>query len=148
MKVADALNDVARLFLDTAPVIYLVEHNPRYFDVVHSIFERIDDGQLTGVTSPVTLAECLVVPYRIQSPDLRQLYSDQIVHSSNTTFVSIDDAVAQQAADLRANYNLSLADALQVSVALLKGCDALLTNDVAFRRVANLSTILIDDLEL
>ena len=30
MKVADALQNVTRLFLDTAPVIYYVERNPRY----------------------------------------------------------------------------------------------------------------------
>ncbi|MGE0543340.1 MAG: type II toxin-antitoxin system VapC family toxin [Dehalococcoidia bacterium] len=147
MKVDDALNNVARLFLDTAPLIYLVERNPRYFDVVLSIFDRIDDGQVAGVTSPVTLAECLVVPYRIQSPNLRQLYIDQIVAGSNTTFVTIDDTVAKRAADLRARHNLRLADALQVSIALLAGCDALLTNDTTFRRVADLRILLIDDVE-
>lgn len=148
VRVTDALNDIARIFLDTAPIIYLVEHNPKYFDVVLSTFDRIDNGQLTGVTSPVTLAECLVVPYRIRSPNLRQLYTDRIVHGSNTMFVTIDDTVARQAADLRAHYNLRLADALQVSVALLAGCDALLTNDISFKRVANLRIVLIDDLEL
>lgn len=52
MKVADALKDITRLFLDTAPFIYLVERNPRYFDVVFSTFDRIDNGQVAGITSP------------------------------------------------------------------------------------------------
>jgi len=42
MKTAEALHQVKRLFLDTAPVIYYVEKNPRYLAVVAPIFDRID----------------------------------------------------------------------------------------------------------
>ncbi len=60
MNIEEALQDVHRLFLDTAPVIYYVERHPAYFNRVSPIFDRIDSGLLTAVTSPVTLAECLV----------------------------------------------------------------------------------------
>ena len=52
MKVEDALTSVTTLFLDTAPVIYYVERNPTYFATIKEVFERIDDGTLTAVTSP------------------------------------------------------------------------------------------------
>lgn len=148
MKVADALKGVTRLFLDTAPFIYLVERNPHYFDVVFSIFESIDDGHVAGITSPVTLTECLVVSYRLQSFALRQEYIDQIVHGPNTTFVTLDDRIASQAADFRARYNLGLADAMQAATATLSGCEALLTNDTGFRRVVEARVLLVDDLEV
>ena len=65
MKVADALRGVSRIFLDTAPVIYFVERAPLHFDRVGPVFDLIDVGSVAAVTSPITLAECLVVPCRL-----------------------------------------------------------------------------------
>lgn len=53
--------------LDTAPVIYYVEKHPTYLELVTPVFNRIDAALLTAITSPVTLAECLVAPYRLGS---------------------------------------------------------------------------------
>ncbi|MEH1833131.1 MAG: hypothetical protein V7L29_13890 [Nostoc sp.] len=38
MKINDALVGVSRLFVDTAPVIYFVERNPQFVDLVEPIF--------------------------------------------------------------------------------------------------------------
>ncbi len=65
MTIEESVQGVTRLFLDSAPVIYFVEQNPQYFAIVRVVFQRIRDGSLMGVTSPVTLAECLVRPYRL-----------------------------------------------------------------------------------
>jgi hypothetical protein len=78
MKISAALQGVALLFLDTAPVIYLVEKNPDYLALVSDIFRRIDDGQVGAVTSPVTLAECLVHPFRLGLSQLRQDFIDVV----------------------------------------------------------------------
>jgi hypothetical protein len=60
VTIEESFEGVTRLFLDSAPVIYYVERNSRYFAIVDVIFELIFDGSLMAVTSPVTLAECLV----------------------------------------------------------------------------------------
>jgi hypothetical protein len=39
MKLEDALVGVTRLFLDTAPVVYLVEENPTFLPIVLPINE-------------------------------------------------------------------------------------------------------------
>jgi hypothetical protein len=39
MRISDALTGVSRLFLDTAPVIYFVERNPQFVDLVDPIFD-------------------------------------------------------------------------------------------------------------
>jgi hypothetical protein len=44
IKVETALKEVTKLFLDTAPVIYFVEANPNYLQVVESIFDKIENG--------------------------------------------------------------------------------------------------------
>jgi predicted nucleic acid-binding protein len=148
VKLADALQTVTRLFLDTAPVIYYVERNPPYVPLVDEIFDRIDDGTLPAVTSPVTLAECLVVSYRLGQTTVQQDFIDLIVSGSGITFIPLDDAAARHAAELRASYNLSLTDAFQIAAALAAGCDAFLTNDAALKRVTELSVLVLDDLEL
>jgi len=144
-KIIAALENCQALFLDTAPIIYYVEDNPRYFSIVEPLFEKIDDGSLNIVTSPITLAECLIFPYRIQSEILKKAFYDLITQGKNTRFVLTNDIIAQQAAKLRSQYNLSLADALQISTAIVSKCDSFLTNDIDLKRVQEIKIIVIDD---
>ena len=148
MKVADALRSVTRLFLDTAPVIYYVERHPQYVPVVDDIFDRIDAGTLPAVTSPVTLVESLVVPCRLGQVNVQQDFTDLIVSGQGITFVPLEAGIARRAAELRASYNLSLADACQVATALAAGCDAFLTNDFGLKRVQEITILVLDELEV
>lgn len=145
MNIVDSLQNVTLLFLDTAPVIYYVEENPSYSALAEVIFERIDNGSLTAVTSPVTLAECLVVPYRLGLMQRQRDFFDLIVHGSNTVFLPIDHDQARRAAELRAHYSLTLPDALQIAAALATGCEAFLTNDATLKRVTGLTVLVLSD---
>lgn len=147
MKVKNVLKHCTRLFLDSAPVIYYIEQHPNYVDTLADIFEAIDTGLLEAVTSPITLAETLVIPYRLSVAQVQQAFFDVIVRGPNTRFVPIDYAEARHAAELRASYNLSLADALQVAVALNAGCDGFLTNDRGLGRVTEIRMLILDDLD-
>lgn len=147
IRLEEILSNVSQVFLDTAPVIYFVERHPEYSARVQPIFDAIDDGSLSAVTSPITLAECLVVPIRSDQESVQQDFTDLIVSGTGVTFAIIDDAVAQQAANLRARYNLSLIDAFQAATALAAGCDAFLTNDSDLVRVTELHVIVVDELE-
>ena len=139
------LENCRSLFLDTAPLIYYVENNPRNCTLVEPIFDNIDNGMLTVVTSPITLAECLVFPYRTQSAGLEKAFYELITQGENTLFVPTNDVIAQQAAKLRGQYNLSLTDALQVATAIVTQCDGFLTNDIDLKRVQEINVIVIDD---
>ena len=46
MKIDSVPQNIAHLFLDTAPVIYYVEKNPQYFTTVEFVFDQIDSGWL------------------------------------------------------------------------------------------------------
>lgn len=148
MKISIALKGVTRLFLDTAPIIYLVEKNPAYLDRVTDIFQRIDAGQLEVVTSPVTLAECLVYPLKLGLKQLHQDFIDLVVNGVGTTFFNIEQQTGETAARLRAQYNLKLPDSLQIAVALQAGCDTFLTNDSQLTRVTELRILVLDELTL
>ena len=147
MKISHRLRSVRRLFLDTAPVVYYVEESQRYLPLVDVVFDALDSGRLTAVTSPVTLAECLVAPYRLNRADQQRAFARVITSGPNTVFTPLAWDSAQRAAELRVRYNLSLADAFQVAVALTSDCDAFLTNDLTLKRVTELDVIVLDETE-
>lgn len=139
------LGDAKRVFLDTAPLIYFVEGDERYIGLLRPLFERIDQGLLSAVTSPITLAECLVLPYRKGRLDLACRFLERIVGGANTTFVPLDQEIARRASELRASHNLALDDAFQLATCLASGCDAFLTNDKGMKRVTELPIAVLDE---
>ncbi len=147
MKVPQALQGVASIFLDTAPVIYYVERHPQFAAVVDEVFDRLDAGALSAVTSPITLAECLVLPCRLGQAYVRQSFSQRIVSAPGVSFVPLGAEIAERAAELRAQYNLTLTDACQVATAIVAGCDALLTNDADLKRVPDISILVCGELQ-
>ena len=140
------LQGVNSIFLDTAPVIYYVEKHPQYLKILKPVFQRIDKGLLTAVTSPVTLAECLIHPYRRGLIDLQKDFTDLIVNGRHTVFVTIDQAISEKAAQLRASYNLTLADAFQIATAISASCDAFLTNDLEMKQVKEIEVLVLTDI--
>src|ERR1043166_958300 len=148
MKLDDALRGVSDLAFDTAPLIYFVEANPTYDELVSNIFNRVAAGEIEGWTSVITLSEVLVQPLASERDDLRELYRDLLLDSFNFHTIPINAAVAESAARMRANYGLRLPDALQVALAVETGCEALLCNDHSMRRVTELRVLVLDDLEL
>jgi len=148
MKVNDAIQGVRRLFLDTAPIIYYVENHPSYYGFTKVIFDRIDDGLLLGVTSPISLSECLVYPYKLGLTILADDFINLIVYGGNIDFRLIDEDIGKLASQMRARYNLSLTDALQIATAIQSGCDAFLTNDLQLKRVNELSILVVTELIL
>lgn len=148
MKLEDALKNVSLIAFDTAPIIYFVEANPNYDAVVTAIFERVEKGEMTGLTSVISLCEVLVHPIRNQNTNLKQRYRDILQNSPNFFTKFINSAIAERAAELRAKYNLRTPDALQIATALENGCDAFLCNDNGLKRVTELQILILDDLEL
>ena len=74
MKIEDALRGVSSVVLDTAPAIYYLEKNPLFGPVMDRFFQILRAQQITLVTSPVTLAECLMLPIRQGRKDLEAAY--------------------------------------------------------------------------
>jgi predicted nucleic acid-binding protein len=147
MKIAAALANVRELFLDTAPIIYHVEGNLDYQPFTDQVFQTIQAGTISAVTSSVTLSECLAHPYRRGDMALAQKFRNVITAGVNTRYVGVD-AVAERAAEVRAQYNLKLADSFQVAAAIVAGCDAFLTNDSALKRVSGITILTLNELEV
>jgi len=145
VNITASFQDVTRLFLDTAPVIYYIERNPKYFALVSVVFDYIVNSAVIGIVSPVTLAECLVLPAQLGQIQLQQDFIELLTATDSIDCVEINQTIGIQTAQIRARYNLQLPDAFQVAVALAVGCEAFLTNDVIFRRVTELQVLVLND---
>ena len=110
MRIDEALSDLRRLFLDSAPLIYHVEGHPLFLPKTKRIFEHIEANRLEAVTSSISLAECLVLPMRRQDDALVERFRERITRGKNTRYLGVD-GVVEQAARLRASHGITLADA-------------------------------------
>jgi predicted nucleic acid-binding protein len=131
--------------LDTAPLIYFIEENPAYIETVRFFFEAMDRGDFLVVTSTVTLLEVLVHPFRSNNRKLAAEYRD-ILLNAKLTILEVSTSIAEQAAQLRAAYNIRTPDAIQVSAALSAGASHFLTNDIRLPEIPSIQIFSLDAL--
>lgn len=125
--------------LDTSIFIYHLETNPTYSLLTETVFKGMEAGKFQGVTSTITLMELTVLPWRMGHENVAREYEAVLANFPNLSIVDVDRDVARLAARLRADFNVSPADALQVAAGLQTGAKTFLTND---RRLSCLQTIL------
>jgi len=131
--------------LDTAPLIYFIEENPAYIEIVRFFFEAMDKGDFLVVTSTVTLLEVLVHPLRNNNRELATEYRDILLNSKLIT-LEVSSAIAEQAAQLRATHNIRTPDAIQISAALNAGATHFFTNDIRLPEIPAIQIFSIDAL--
>jgi predicted nucleic acid-binding protein len=125
--------------LDTSIFIYHLEANATYAPLTKIAFENMEKGKFKGVTSTITLMELTVLPWRMGHENGAREYEAVLVNFPNLSIVDVDRDVARLAAKLRADYNVSPADALQVAVGMQVGAKVFLTND---KRLTVLQTVI------
>ncbi len=147
MKIEEALSGVTSVLLDTAPVIYHLEKNPKFAPAMERFFQLRKERGIFLVTTPITLAECLVHPIRQGRADLEAAYRTLLTGGEGTTFWPIGAAEGTVAAQLRAKYGLTLADSFQLAIAMQADCQVFLTNDSALTRVTEVRVLAVGNLE-
>ena len=118
-----------RIYLDSAPLIYVVEGVAPFSDGVMTLLARPGIVQLC---SELTRLECRVKPIRDGQGALLAAF-DRYFANIIDTILPLTRPVIDQATDLRARYNFNTPDALHLAAAIAAGCDMFLTND---RRLA------------
>ena len=132
--------------LDTAPIIYLIEEHPVYLEPMRYFFEAMERGSFRALTSTITLLEVLVRPLRENKVSLAEEYRDILLNAFNLKTMAVSEAVAEQAARLRAQYNIRTPDAIQLGTAIHEGASFFLTNDTRLPVVSNLNLLILDNL--
>lgn len=132
--------------VDTMVFIYHLEDHPTYAPLTQRIFEAWEEGRNVGVTSVITLLEILVKPKQEGNVEATQDYRELLTTLPNLHILDIDLALADLASDLRAKYRMRTPDALQLAAALHAGATGFISNDERLKRVAEIETLLLDDL--
>lgn len=132
--------------LDSAPLIYFIEDHPVYRPLVQPFFDALDSGHLHVVTSTLTLLEVLIQPLRQGEAQLADSYRSILLGAKGVRMIPITESIAEKGADLRATYNLSTPDALQVAAMMESGATAILTNDIDLKSLPGVELIVLDKL--
>jgi predicted nucleic acid-binding protein len=114
---------------------------------VYPFFEAVDRGDFQVVTSTLTLAEVLVHPLRHGDRKLADHYRRILLHANQITTVPVSDAIAEEAAQLRASHGFRTPDAIQLATAVHAGASSFLTNDTRFSSVASLAVLVLNQLK-
>ncbi len=105
MNILTALRDVQRIYLDTAPLIYLVEERIPSAAKMDWIVNLIETTPLEAFSAVLTVTEVMVQPLRMGDIDLAQEYHDLLVQSSDYRLVSVTADIAVSAVTIRARYH-------------------------------------------
>jgi predicted nucleic acid-binding protein len=147
MKISDAIKNIRRIYIESAPLIYYIEENPTYVSRIDTIIEAIENTPIDAVSSVIALTEVLIHPLKLGKTKIEQEYRDILINSGQFRLLPVTMSIADSAAGLRARYNLRTPDALHIATAIDDGCDAFLTNDNGLKRVTEITILILDDLE-
>jgi predicted nucleic acid-binding protein len=135
-----------RVYFDTAPIIFAIENVPGYAELCIPFFQASEARQILGFTGAITLTEMLVKPMRIKNADITARIKS--LFAVDDVFTCVDHArdAYVLAAELRAEHNYKMVDALQCATAIVTGCNFFITNDFKFKSTAGLEVICVEDL--
>ena len=128
-----------RVYFDANVFIYALEGEHAVRAEVHPLFNALDAGEAEAVTSEMTLAEALVMPYRLGQAEVAARYERLMAPKPGLTRVPATGTLWRAAARLRASApSLRLPDALHAATAEAERCALLVTGD---RRLAKASPV-------
>jgi predicted nucleic acid-binding protein len=142
------LSDDHRLVaLDANVLIYVLEGSEEFGARAQAVVDALDDGVLAASMATVGQVEILAGPARVGDAAIFERTADEM-RSLGLTPVQLTTAVAEDAAWLRGQGGLDLADAIHVASARATGATAFITNDRRIRARTGLEVLYLDDLEL
>lgn len=145
LKLLKMLKNINTIAIDTSPFIYYIEEHKDYTETIDPLFKQISLGRITAYTSLITLIEVLTKPMEEKDKKLIDKYESLLANSDNLILADIDRNVAVESARLRAKYSIKTPDAIQLTVGLINGAKAFITNDATLKKVKGIKVIVLDD---
>lgn len=134
-----------RVYLDTPPLIYFIEEDPRFLSLVQPVIHSIFSGRKRGMSSYVTLLEVLVKPLRNNRLDLARQYREALQGQPNFTLLPLEERIAAEAARIRAAHRYTTPDAIQLATATVSMADVFVTNDTRLRGFPDIEIVALKD---
>ncbi len=136
-----------RVGIDSNVLIYLLEGSGSLADTAAVLLDAIADGRAEGVLATLAVAEICSGPAAAGEPALVERYADELGSLENVRLVPLSADVAVDAAVLRGDGSLSLADAIHLVSARHAGATAFVTNDRRIKTTPRLDVVYLDELD-
>lgn len=133
-----------RVYLDSAPIIYLVENVSPYVDFLTQRLSAVDMRQ---VCSDLTRMECRVKSLRDDETALLNAFDTYFAEIISET-VPLSRMVMDQATEIRARYGFKTPDAIHLACAVVAECDFFLTNDKQLRRFSEITVEVVEEVTI
>lgn len=124
-----------RIYLDAAPIIYLVEQRQPFATAVRS---KLAAQGVVPITSELARLECRVKPMRDGNLTLLQDFDDYFANTI-TEIAPLTRDVVDRATEIRAQFNFKTPDSLHLAAAVISNCDVFLTNDHRLNRFTGIT---------
>ena len=119
-----------RVYFDANVFITALEQSSARSDHAWWILQAIQDGEIAGVTSEITLAEVLVKPIELGMQDLVVAYESMIAPASNFDVPAVTREILIDAARVRSRRaSVKLPDAVHLATARSRSCVFFVTED-------------------
>lgn len=142
----NALIGHEHLALDTSALHYFLAGDAARAPTVRAVLDAAAAGRQVITISVLTVAELRIHPLRAESEKALEAVSALVDDPTRLTVADIDRPLADEAARIRARYNLALVDAVIIATALATGCTAVVGNDSRWKRVRDeITYIHLDD---
>ncbi len=135
--------DGAIVYLDTAPIIYSIERHADYWQLLTPLWQKLQAGSISLISSELLILECLVMPLKTNNTLLINAYEQFL--STRITLFPIQENILRSAAQLRALNKLKTPDSIHAATALGQNPTIFLTNDAGFHNIPNLSIVVLKD---
>jgi predicted nucleic acid-binding protein len=131
-----------RIYLDSAPLIYMLERVEPYASRILAFLDRTGQEVICG---EITRLECRLRPIRDGDVRILRIY-DSYFDLIDDQILPLDRLTIDRATHIRAQYGFRIPDALHIASALSAGCDLFLTNDRQLLRCKEIPMELVETL--
>lgn len=130
--------------IDTNIFIYYFNQYPQFGEISKEIIDKLTNGNLSGITSEITVIEILSHP--VLSKKNSQEMDQQFLSIPNLIVLEVNHGIALEAAKIRRKYNFRLPDAIQLATAKLNKAQAFISNDRRLKNFKELKILLLNEI--
>jgi predicted nucleic acid-binding protein len=130
-----------KVFIDTAPLIYLIEGSTEFADRVEVQLSQWINADMILTSSTLTLLELLVIPHKQKNNRLVQKYRALMQDLLSVPMVELNQTIAVSAAEIRGTYGFKTPDSIQLATALHSGSDIFYTNDLRLSKFKEITIL-------
>ncbi|MCD6088134.1 PIN domain-containing protein [Candidatus Bathyarchaeota archaeon] len=133
-----------KVILDTKPIIKLFAQEEGW-EKIQKILAKIEDGEIEGAISVVTLTEIYYKYLREGRPDLAKARTDILRYAIYLKKLMIGLEAAVKAGEFKGKYNIPIADAFIAASAYLEDL-TIISDDPDFKKIKEVKTLTEEEL--